>query len=170
MLETLHRILEPFGGIIHYSLIDYRGNAKKIFDEFLDTQAVAKIPNLLLDGKFYNIKRNKMNSEWVKAVLDDNVPPLTKRTMFLVATPENIDEYLKMSFIEIVNMFHNIDENFQNTLPDIEYLANTYGSQSEEVLLDYRSALWKWIDMFYDDIHFDKSLLFSDLHTSVMWR
>ena len=56
---------------------------------------------------------------------------LTRRLMFLVATPENIGEYLKMQCPEILAMFHQLDEKLQSIIPSIEFLASSYGTQSE---------------------------------------
>jgi hypothetical protein len=37
------------------------------------------------------------------------------------------------------------------------------------IILDFRSLLWMWIDRWFEDNpQLDKSLIFSDLHTSVM--
>ena len=160
-LANLHHTLMHLGGRMHYSLLDYRGNAKKIFHEFLDVDSVNKLPQFLYNNSIFNFKRYKMNSEWVDATMKHQAPEQTKRIMFLVATPDNIDQYLYMSINDI----------FTNTeLQSFEYLASNYGRNSGEVLIDYRSALWRWMELFFEEEGIDKTLLFSDLHNSVMWR
>lgn len=169
-LAELHTVLCLLGGKPHYALLDYRGNAKRIWHEFLDAGAVRRMPSFLFDGGYYNVKRNRMNSEWVDAVMHGDAPTLTKRHMFLVATPDNIERYLAMPLDEIVEEFHALDRRVQSYIPSIAFLAEHYGRVSGEVLLDYRSALWRWMGLFWEDNHLDAALLFSDLHNSVMWR
>ena len=88
--------------------------------------------------------------------------------MFLVATPDNINTYIHMSCDEILIMFHDLDKKSQQSLPSIVELAYRYGDE-ENILVDYRSLLWMWINRWFEDNpKLDKSLVFSDLHTSVM--
>lgn len=98
------------------------------------------------------------------------MPTLTGRNMFLVATPQNIDLFLSMTPQEILTMFHEIDEKLQQSIPSIEFLAEHFGNIHSTVLYDYRSLLWKWIDLYFEsNSSLNKELLFSDLHTCVMW-
>lgn len=169
-LITLHEQLRAFGGKMHFSLLDYRGSAKRIWHEFLDAQAVRRMPTFLFGSGLYNAGRNRMNAEWVDAALRGDASTLTKRHMFLVATPDNIERYLVMPLDEIVEEFHALDRRVQAYIPSIAFLAEHYGRVSGEVLLDYRSALWRWMELFWEDNRLDTALLFSDLHNSVMWR
>lgn len=170
MLSDLNEALVPLGGTMHFSLLDYRGGAKKLLDEFLAQKDVARMPAFLFEGGVYNTGRNRLNAQWVSAVRDGTFPPLTKRSMFLVANPENIDRYLSMPCAEIMAEFDGIDRRLQDAIPSLEFLAEEYGTRALEILLDFRSALWLWMDLYFADAGLDEALLFSDLRTSVMWR
>lgn len=169
-LATLHEQLRAFGGKTHFSLLDYRGSAKRIWYEFLDAEAVWHMPAFLFGSGMYNERRNRMNAEWVDAVLRGDAPLLTKRNMFLVATPHNIERYLVMPLDDIMEELHALDGRIQANITSITFLAEQYGRTSGEVLLDFRSALWRWMELFWADRQLDSDLLFSDLHNSVMWR
>jgi hypothetical protein len=106
----------------------------------------------------------------VKAAREGSAPEYSRRYMFLVATPENIDEYLSMTADELVEMMHEIDRRMQDAIPSVEFLAREYGKSAPEVLVDLRSAVWLWTDLYFADAGIDEGLAFSDLHTSVMWR
>ncbi len=168
MLEELSAALTPLGGEAHYSLLDYKGAAKRLLHEFLTSEK--ELPAFLLESGRYNAKRNRMNSAWVRAALDGSAPEYTKRSLFLVATPENIDEYLSRSADELVDMMHELDRRMQDAIPSVEFLAREYGKSAPEVLVDFRSAVWIWTDLYFADAGIDESLAFSDLHHSVMWR
>lgn len=168
MLEELSAVLAPSDGEAHFSLIDYRGGAKRFLHEFLTDEK--ELPAFLLESGHYNVKRNRMNSAWVRAALEGSAPEYTKRHLFLVATPENIDEYLEMTADELVNMMHGFDRRMQDAIPSVEFLAREYGKGAPEVLVDFRSAVWMWTDLYFADAGIDETLAFSDLHNSVMWR
>lgn len=158
------------GGTISFALLDYRGNAKKIKNEFLTQEDSEKLPGFLLQKNLYNAKRNKLQADWVSLIKKGQLPNFTSRMMFLVATPDNIDCYLHMTCDEIIEMFHKMDKELQRSLPSISELANRYGNETN-ILIDFRSLLWMWIDRWFEDNpELDKSLVFSDLHTSIMWR
>lgn len=168
-LEQLTDRLKVFGENIHYSLLDYRGNGKNLLHEFLTEEDKATLPEFILKTNLFN--RNRPEYEWVKMIEKDQYPKLSKRMFFLVATPDNIDQYIQMSVEEILHMFHNIDNRLQSSIPSIEFLSKTYGNKENTILSDFRSVLWKWTDMYFDENpQLDKKLLFSDLHTGVMWR
>ncbi len=170
MLEELYSILNNLGGTISFTLLDYRGNAKKIKNEFLTQEDSEKLPGFLLQKNLYNAKRNKLQADWVSLIKKGQLPNLTSRMMFLVATPDNIDSYLHMTCDEIIEMFHKMDKELQHSIPSISELANRYGNETN-ILIDFRSLLWMWIDRWFEDNpELDKSLVFSDLHTSIMWR
>jgi hypothetical protein len=167
-LEELSAVLAPLGGEAHYSLLDYKGAAKRLLREFLTGEK--ELPAFLLESGRYNVKRNRMNSAWVRAALDGSAQEYTKRYLFLVATPENIDEYLGMTADELVDMLHELDRRMQDAIPSVEFLAREYGKSAPEVLVDFRSAVWMWTDLYFSDARIDESLAFSDLRNSVMWR
>ncbi|HWT26694.1 MAG TPA: hypothetical protein VN131_02035 [Mobilitalea sp.] len=170
MLEKLYNTLNQFGGTISFSILDYRGNAKKLIDEFLTQEDIKKMPDFLFHNNIYNANRYKLQTDWATLIKKGQAPDLTSRLMFLVATPDNIDSYMQMTCDEIIEMFHEIDKKLQQSLPSILELANRYGNE-DNILIDYRSLIWKWIDRWFDDnLLLDRSILFSDLHTSVMWR
>lgn len=170
MLESLYNKLELLGGTTSFSILDYRGNAKKIKQEFLTPDDRKKMPEFLFQNNLYNAGRNKLQAEWVNLIKNRQAPDLTARMMFLVAAPDNINSYLTMTCDEILDMFHGLDEKLQQSLPDIPELADRYG-EDDNILIDYRSLIWKWADRWFEDNPLlDRSLLFSDLHTSVMWR
>lgn len=168
-IEPLTNILKEYGENIYYSLLDYRGNAKNIYHEYLTEEDKDLLPKFIDETNIFH--KHKPEYQWIKKVEEDDYPELKKRIMFLVATPNNIDSYLKMTVEEIFHMFHNIDHELQKSIPSIKFLSVNYGDKENRKLIDFRSLLWKWIDMYYDENpNLNKSLLFSDLHTSVMWR
>lgn len=170
MLEKLYYTLNQLGGTISFSLLDYRGNAKKIKNEFLSQEDSKKLPEFIFEKNLYNAKRNRLQADWISLIHEGQFPSLTSRMMFLVATPDNIDSYLQMTCDEIIEMFHKMDKELQHSLPSIMELSNRYGAE-DNILIDFRSLLWMWMDRWFDDNpSLDKSLVFSDLHTSVMWR
>lgn len=64
-----------------------------------------------------------------------------------------------------------IGEGIQSSIPSIEFLAKEYGDAKSDILFDYKSVICKWTDMHFDrNPNLDKSILFLDLNTSVMWR
>jgi hypothetical protein len=168
MLDELSALLSPLGGEAHFSLLDYKGAAKRLLREFLTDEK--ELPAFIVESGRYNINRNRMNSAWVKAAREGSAPEYSRRYMFLVATPENIDEYLSMTADELVEMMHEIDRRMQDAIPSVEFLAREYGKSAPEVLVDFRSAVWLWTDLYFRDAGIDEGLAFSDLHTSVMWR
>lgn len=168
-IEILTKKLKAIGIMPYYRLLDYRGNAKKLINEFIRERDLSKLPNYVVESK--SLARFKPEHKWIEMIKAGQNPLLTKRGLFLVATPENINQYMRMSIEEIMNMFHDIDYRLQKSIPSIQFLAEEYGDKSSDILFDYRSLLWKWTDMhFENNLKLDKSLLFSDLHTSVMWR
>lgn len=170
MLEELYSILNQLGGTISFSLLDYRGNAKKIKNEFLSQEDSKKLPIFMFQKNLYNSERNKLQAEWVALINEGQLPNLTSRMMFLVATPDNVDRYLQMTCYEIIEMFHKMDKELQHSLPSISELADRYGNE-DNILIDFRSLLWMWIDRWFEDNpQLNESLVFSDLHSSVMWR
>lgn len=168
-LESLTNQLKMFGENIHYTLLDYRGNGKNVLDEFLKEKDKAMLPEYILNTNLF--KRNHPEYEWIDMIEKGGYQNFSKRYFFLVATPDNIDRYLQMTVEEILDMFHDIDEKLQSAIPSVEYLAENYGDKGSTTLFDFRSINWKWMDMHFEkNTQLDKSLLFSDLHTSVMWR
>jgi hypothetical protein len=168
-LEQLTDRLKEFGENIHYSFLDYRGNGKNMLNEFLIEEDKAMLPEYILNTKLFT--RCKPEYEWIRLIEKNEHPQLDKRMLFLVATPDNIDNYLQMTVVEILEMFHEIDYRLQSSIQSIQFLADTYGNKENTMLFDFRSILWKWMDMYFDENpQLDKTLLFSDLHTSVMWR
>jgi hypothetical protein len=170
MLEELYDTLNQLGGTISFALLDYRGNAKRIKNEFLSQEDIKKLPAFIFQKNLYNTKRNKLQADWIALIKEGQLPNLTSRMMFLVATPDNVDSYLKMTCDEIIEMFHKMDKELQHSLPSISELADRYGDE-DNILIDYRSLLWMWIDRWFEDNpQLNESLVFSDLHSSVMWR
>lgn len=168
-LQSLTNRLKAFGQNIHYSLLDYRGNAKNILFEFLTEEDKVILPEFIFKTNLF--KRNKPEYQWIELIKNNRHPKLSKRMMFLVATPENIDRYMQMTIEDFLDMFHRMDNKLQSSIPSIKFLSDTYGDKENRMLFDFRSILWKWIDMYFDNnLQLDKSLLFSDLHSSVMWR
>lgn len=168
MLEKLSTALIPLGGKLHFSLLDYKGAAKKLLREFLTSET--DVPAFVVESGTYNIKRNRMQSAWVQAALNGTAPAYTKRFLFLVAAPDNIDRYLSMSASELVDMLRDLDRRMQDAIPSIEFLASEYGSSAPEVLTDFRSAVWMWTDLYFRDAGIDENLAFCELHNTVMWR
>lgn len=168
-LEQLTNRLKIFGENIHYSLLDYRGNGKSMLHEFLKEEDKAMLPKFIFNTNLF--KRNRPEYEWIKMIQKNEYPKLSKRMLFLVATPANIDSYMKMTVEEIMNMFYDIDYRLQSSIPSIKFLSDTCGNKENSTLIDFRSILWKWTDLYFDEnLQLDKTLLFSDLHTGVMWR
>ena len=168
-MNVLTAKLKAVGSEPYYRLLDYRGNAKEILDKFIRERDLQKLPKYIQKSKSLN--RFKPEYKWIKLIESKTGPALSKRGLFLVAKPDNIDMYIKMSVEEIFNMFHDIDVKLQNSIPSIEFLAKTYGDIDSDVLFNFRDIIWKWTDMHFEaNPHLDKSILFSDLHTCVMWR
>lgn len=168
-MESLTEKLNAIGIMPYYRLLDYRGNAKKIIDEFIRERDLQKLPEYIIKSK--SLDRFKPEYKWIEIIKNKKNLLLSKRGLFLVAAPENIDMYLSMSIEEIMNMFHDIDTRLQNSIPSIQFMAEEYGDVNSDILFDYRSLIWKWTDMHFEsNPNLDKSILFSDLHTSVMWR
>lgn len=168
-LEQLTEQLAVYGQNIHYALFDYRGNAKKILGEYVTENDKARLPQFVMNTKVF--ERFRTEHEWIQLIDSNKYPKLSKRIFFLVATPENIDHYIQMTVDDILYLFHDMDSRLQNLIPSIRYLSKTYGDKDNSMLIDLRSVLWKWIDMHFDNNpQYDRSLIFSDLHTSVMWR
>lgn len=168
-LEQLTNRLKVFGENIHYALFDYRGNGKTMLDEFLTEKDKAILPEFIFKTNLFN--RNRPENEWIEMIQKNEQPNLSKRMLFLVATPDNIDRYIQMTVENILDMFHDIDYKLQSSIPSIKFLSEAYGNKDNTILTDFRSIIWKWIDMhFNNNPQLDKSLLFSDLYTSVMWR
>lgn len=168
-LESLTNKLKLFGENIHYALLDYRGNGKDMLNEFLTEKDKAMLPEFIFNTNLFN--RNRPEYEWINLIEKNEHPKLSKRMLFLVAAPDNIDSYMQMTVEEILSMFHDMDYKLQSSIPSIKFLSDTYGDKKSTMLFDFRSILWKWTDMYFDNSpQLDKSLLFSDLHTSIMWR
>ena len=168
-LEQLTGRLKVFGENIHYALLDYRGNGKNMLDEFLTEKEKDILPRFIFNINLFN--RNRPEYEWIEMVANNEYPKFSKLMLFLVATPDNIDRYIQMTVEDILDMFHDIDYKLQSSIPSIKFLSETYGNKESTMLFDFRSILWKWMDMYFDNNpQLDKSLLFSDLHTGVMWR
>jgi hypothetical protein len=167
-IEELVDKLEIFGENIHYSLLDYRGNGKNVLNEFLNEEDKLMLPEALLNSNLF--RRNRPEYEWIRMVENDEQPKLSKRLMFLVATADNINKYMEMTVEEIMNLFHSMDNKLQEAIPSIKFLAEKYGDKQSTRLMDFRSILWKWMDMYFSETpQLDKKLLFSDLRTSIMW-
>lgn len=168
-MDTLTEKLKAIDSEPYYRLFDYRGNAKEIIEEFIREQDLCKLPNYIKESNSLN--RFKSEHKWIEMIKNKEMPKLTKRGLFLVATLQNIDMYMNMSAEEIIDMFNSIDARLQSSIPSIEFLANEYGNTKSDILFDYRSLIWKWTDMHFEkNPNLDKTILFSDLHTSVMWR
>lgn len=168
-LEQLIDRLNAFGENIYYSLIAYRGNGKNVLDEFLVEEDKTMLPQFVFNTNLFDI--NRPEYEWIKMIEKDEQPKLSRRMMFLVATPDNIDSYMQMTIEDILDMFHDMDFRLQSSIPSIKFLSETYGNRDGTMLSDFRSILWKWTDAYFNENpKLDKTLLFSDLHTSVMWR
>lgn len=168
-MDALTEKLKEIGSEPYYRLFDYRGNAKEIMEEFIREQDLCKLPNYIKESNSLN--RFKPEYKWIEMIKNGEMPKLTKRALFLVATPQNIDRYMNMSPEEIIDMFNSIDAKLQSSIPSIEFLAREYGNTKSDILFEYRSLIWKWTDMHFEkNPNLDKTILFSDLHTSVMWR
>ncbi|QXE20854.1 hypothetical protein [Clostridium sp. 001] len=168
-MDVLTEKLKAVGSEFYYRLFDYRGNAKKIIDEFIRERDLYRLPSYIKESNSLN--RFKPEYLWIKMIENKMNPPLSKRGLFLVAAPQNIENYMDMSDEAIIDMFHDLDSRLQSSIPSIEFLAKEYGDVKSDILFDYRSVIWKWTDMHFDrNPNLDKSILFSDLHTSVMWR
>ncbi|ADK15809.1 hypothetical protein [Clostridium ljungdahlii] len=168
-MDVLTEKLKAVGSEPYYRLLDYRGNAKKIMDEFIRERDLLKLPGYIKESNSLN--RFKPEYLWIKMIENKMNPHLSKRGLFLVATPQNIETYMDISAEAIIDMFHDLDNRLQSSIPSIEFLAKEYGDAKSDILFDYKSVIWKWTDMYFDrNPNLDKSILFSDLHTSVMWR
>ena len=168
-MDVLTEKLKAVGSEPYYRLLDYRGNAKKIMDEFIRERDLLRLPSYIKESNSLN--RFKPEYIWIKMIENKMNPHLSKRGLFLVATPQNIETYMNMSAEAIIDMFHDLDNRLQSSIPSIEFLAKEYGDAKSDILFDYKSVIWKWTDMHFErNPNLDKSILFSDLHTSVMWR
>ena len=153
----------------YYRLLDYRGNAKEILDEFIRERDLQKLPQYIQESKSLN--RFKPEYKWIKLIKSQTGPALSKRGLFLVAKPDNIDMYIKMSVEKIFDMFHDIDVKLQNSIPSIEFLAKTYGDVDSDFLFNFRDVIWKWTDMHFEvNPHLDNIILTPALFNMVTMK
>jgi hypothetical protein len=167
-LDELTEKLHENDGKNFYCLSDYRGNGKHILDEFITENDYLKLPGFIKE----TINRSKYcpEYEWMEKLSQGDYPKFTQSTLQLVATPETIDHYLEMSVDEILDVFNGIDTKLKLSIPSLEFLAEQYGDSKSTILFDFRSMIWKWTDMHFEaNQSLDKSILFSDLRTSVKW-
>ena len=168
-LEEINSFLKNLGGDICYSIPDYRGDAKLINYEFIVEEDIPEIPDFIMDSGA--LASYLPEYKWKKQISTGKYPTLSKRIMFLTVNPENVQEYMNMDWGDILRMFHEKDKGLQNSIPGFEYLAEMYGDGKGRTLYNFRSIIWKWIDRhFSSNPKLDKSVMFSDLKTSVMWK
>lgn len=168
-LEKLVSQLEVFGGDNGYWLSDYRGYAKNNVNEILKESDISILPKEIIKSEA--IANYYPEYEWTKRVKWGKYPELKKKSLLLVARPDNLHEYMQMHVEDILKMFDKIDSQLQETIPSFEYLAQNYGDEQSNLLYSFRSIIWKWIDdHFKANPHLDKGLLFSDAKSSVMWK
>ena len=87
-----------------------------------------------------------------KAILSDELKPLTKRTLTLVLTPDNIDRMEKMDASGIINYLEQLDDAYLEKMPSPKELAKRYGDPDNKQLFRERDLLLKWEQMYIDEM------------------
>jgi len=75
-----------------------------------------------------NVNRFKTEREW----LHGGFPVSEKRVLTVTLTPDNVDDFEKMSFAETIAYLEKLDDGYYAEIPTVEELAKIYGNPDGE--------------------------------------
>ena len=148
MLDKLISTLSKIAGEenVHSFLPDYRGHGYLMEGSRLTEKSFFDLSGIVKNT--INIRRYKTEKDWLSCNM---LPEYTTRTVIITLRKDNIELLEKMSCDEIVNYIENLDDEYYNTIPTINELAQLYGDSTNTKLYRFRDLFWKWQKRYIED-------------------
>lgn len=93
----------------------------------------------------FNANRYKTEKDWV---LGENNFDLESRAVALVLTPENIEQFEQMDFLDVICYLEKLDEDYYNVIPPMEELIKLYGDKESELFYSSRDLYLRYQRMY----------------------
>lgn len=94
----------------------------------------------------------RTEAEWINDTinLEDE-----HRAIIISLTPDNIEQFEKMSFDEAIKYVEELDEKYYETVPSFDSLKEIYGDINGDKLYRKRDLYWKYQKTFLQEHHVD---------------
>ena len=99
-----------------------------------------------------NIGRYKTENEWLSM---GKLPECTKRALTVTLRKDNIEMLENMTCDEIIAYVEELDDDYYNTIPTINELADIYGDINNTKLYRQRDLFWMWQKRYIEENHID---------------
>ena len=146
-IAELHRILsgKPIQKF-SYFLPHSKGRGRLMQQQRITRQEFDSLPEQIKDS-FQKIK-HMTESEWLSSgkIMDSE-----ERSLTLVLTPENMENYRNMPVARILKEIECLDNQYLSKMPSARELADRYGDPANQQLFRSRDLLLKWQQQYISE-------------------